>query len=324
MKIEYEPRLIEKAVFLACRREPGLESMLHDATDPIYRTPDRRAAEAKFRDVYASFFTRLELGAPLSRLLAEHPLIEGHVGRCVVREAARRKDESADLFVKTSGQPALQRQTTSADSTLIMQVCPESLLHSERLAVWLRRELLHVSDMVDERFAYRREALDGLPARQNLQRDRYRVLWDIFVQGRLARRGHAEPSHTARLYAMFRRVFGSPPAESDAAFERVFLDDHLTHPQLIRWAIEPPTLFRSDSGGSRTSKRPNEGAVCPLCGFPTFDWFRFDADADSISQAIRTSFPTWQPDRGACRQCAEVYAAVGKEAGGHRSCGGPG
>jgi len=318
MQIEYDPQLIEQAVFLACRQDRPMESKLHAATDPLYTLADHRAAEAKFQEVYATFFTDLELGSILTTLLAERPLIEQHVGRCIVHQAVQSKDESAELFVKNAGPSA-----NPSTRTLIIRLCPASLLAPDDLALWLRRELLHVSDMLDERFAYHREALDGLPARQNLMRDRYSVLWDVFAQSRLSREGNAEQSYTRRLSAMFQKAFSGHGGDWQGVFQRVFRDPGLTHRRLLDWAGKPETLFGEQSAPQQGPTRPSPGGECPLCGFPTYDWFGFETGgADSLAEAIRSSRPDWQRRSGACRQCAEIYAAVATQHRKETSLGG--
>ena len=278
---------------------------------PLYNSLGSRTSAQKFIEIHATFFERLKLGSTLSTLLAQRPLIEKHVHRCVIRDAARTKNESAELFVKQSEQP-----TSPTDRTLIVQVCPQSLISPRRVVARFRRDFLHISDMLAERFSYKPEALEGLQARQNLIRDRYRVLWDIFVQGRLTHDGFAEESYTLRLRTMFERVFESQAAELRAVFDRVFDDQGLTHRQLLDWAIDPTMLFNEGSVSRPTRKRQSPGEECPLCGFPTHDWFEFPTDdSRSVVDAIRSSHPQWRPDSGACRQCAEIYTSVKPKAG---------
>lgn len=310
MQIQYDPRLVEEAVFQACRQDCRLESELHAKIDPLYNSLGSRAAGQKFIEVYAAFFEKLKLGSTLSTLMGERPLIEKHVGRCVIRDAARTKNESAELFVKQTDQPV-----GPADRSLIIQVCPQSLLSPNRVVARFRRDFLHVSDMLAEEFSYKSEALDGLPARQNLIRDRYRVLWDIFVQGRLTRDDVAEESFTLRLRTMFDRVFERQAADLRPVFDRVFGDHELTHLQLLDWAIHPTTLFNEGSASLPARARQSPGEECPLCGFPTHDWFQFPTgDSHSVIDAICASHPKWQPESGACRQCAEIYTSVTQKA----------
>jgi len=52
---------------------------------------------------------------------------------------------------------------------------------------------MHLADMLDPAFGYERNlsaAADG-PSAENIVRDHYRVLWDVTIDGRLARHGVA-------------------------------------------------------------------------------------------------------------------------------------
>ncbi|MEE9294979.1 MAG: hypothetical protein V3W34_08485 [Phycisphaerae bacterium] len=344
--LEYDHALVEQATFLAARRDEQRECELHLAIDPIYEIPDKELRQKAFTGVFRQFFTKFGLDRVVSSLIAEQPLISECVGRCVVREAPRSSAESAELFVRQAhglqsvGSMAARAETHGSDSrTLVVQACPQSLLDTGKFVFRMRRELLHVADMLDERFAYKREAIAGLPARQNLVRDRYRVLWDVYVQGRLQRRGQAEARWTERLKRNFRKVFGGQDADSmEPAFDRVFRAPSagdgsppaagfsprgpLTHGILLEWAGNPDKLFqaasssRSSNGlvGSLVDTRDSEkapGGRCPLCGFPTHDWFDFPGVEDgTIADAVRSNHPDWSIESGLCRQCAEMYAAA--------------
>ncbi len=73
-----------------------------------------------------------------------------------------------------------------------------------------------------------------------------------------------------------------------------------------RTATEEPT----DAAASGRLRASGPGSDCPLCGFPTFDWFDFNGgtEIDPI-RAIERRHPDWTPTSGACRQCAELYAS---------------
>ncbi|MHC4090556.1 MAG: hypothetical protein ACYSVY_09820 [Planctomycetota bacterium] len=175
----------------------------------------------------------------------------------------------------------------------------------------MRRDLLHVTDMLDERFAYQREAIAGLPARQNLVRDRYRVLWDTFVEGRLDREGRGDRAAAERLKGLFSRVFANPDGSACLqAFDRVFRTETLDHGSLLKWARTPEALF-DEAAGSASLRRQAPGGRCPLCGFPTHDWFEFRSNLDdAVADAIGQHHAGWCADSGACRQCAEIYTAA--------------
>ena len=63
--------------------------------------------------------------------------------------------------------------------------------------------------MLDPAFEYCREEIDGLPSRQNLIRDRYRVLWDIYIEARLIHMGLGDAFQLTQLRRMFARAFSS-------------------------------------------------------------------------------------------------------------------
>ncbi len=337
--VEYDHALVEQATFLAARRDEQRECELHRAIDPVYEIPDKELRQKAFAEVFRQFFTKFGLDRIVSSLIAEHPLISKCVSRCVVREAPRASAESAELFVRQAyglqsvGSIAARAEARgSLGRTLVVQACPQSLLDAGKFVFRMRRELLHVADMLDERFAYKREAIAGLPARQNLVRDRYRVLWDIYVQGRLQRRGQEEAQWTERMKRNFRKVFGGQDADSiEPAFDRVFQAGPLTHGILLDWAGNPEKLFKATSGPhyakgllcplvdssvrSLTVAAPNSpGARCPLCGFPTHDWFDLGSVEDgTIADTVRLNHPHWSVESGICRQCAEMYAAPSPE-----------
>jgi len=302
MLIEYHPKLVESAVAAATRQDAALERRLHAVTDPLYALPPGPQREARFQQAYATFFSSLGLERVLTDLLDEQPLIGRLVDRCVVLAAGRTKDESAELFVKR-GEQGGPAQTRS----LLIRVCPQSLLDGRRLRPLMGRELLHVADMLDGQFGYRLESIGGPPSRQNLIRDRYRAVWDSYVEGRLLRAGKVCDSREQELWQAFLRAFGrhgEPPPRQ--AFDRVFSADELTHVQIFAWAADPDSLC-----GPGTGQAGRLGELCPLCGFPTFDWYEFSAEGGAaVAGVIAGRRPEWRPDRGACRQCAETYAAA--------------
>jgi hypothetical protein len=235
--IEYEQLLVESAVFLAVRRDGRLECEFHLAIDPLYEIPDEELRQRHFGPIFREFFTKLKMDRLIDALMAERPLIGDCVDRCVVREAGRAKDESAELFVQSDGDQIAKRN-------MVVQICPQSFIESARFVRLMRRDLLHIADMLEERFGYERAEFSGPLSQQNLQRDRYRVLWDAYVESRLYREGRAGDTELARLERSFDRVFANVSPMPDAGvFRRVFDAPVLTHRTLMHWACEPESLF---------------------------------------------------------------------------------
>ncbi len=305
-KIKYDPRLVEQAVNHKVHSDPELEGELHRKADSLYELPPSNDRDAQFLQVYAALFERIGLDRTLLLLLDERPVIADSVGGCLVCHVLRPAQESAELHVRARGVAA-----SPEDRTLILQVTAPTVAEPQRFRRRMRPELFHVADMVDPAFRYRRQQIEGLPARRNLIRDRYKVLWNVYIHGRLASEGHGEATMRPRLLAQLAHVFGmKSDAAASRAFARVFHASSLTHEQLFAWANEPHEFCERGSGSPETLAG-EPGANCPLCGFSTFDWFVFGpGTGDDLVHAIEHLYPGWTQARGACRQCAEVYASI--------------
>ena len=233
MQVHYEQTLVEECVFRATRADPALEREMHAALDPIYalRKKSNGESDAQFQNVFSAFFARLKLDGVIVDLLAEQPQIAESVSRCIVSQAERQRAESAELFSKK--QDVTHR-------TLMIRITPDSLISPNRAAGHLRRELFHVADMVNDTFAYRPDQIDEINPRRNLILDRYRVYWDIYIEGRLYRRQQGDPRAMNRLRHALPRTLGVDYTDhSRAIFDQLFTARQLTHQQLLSWARQP-------------------------------------------------------------------------------------
>jgi len=316
LRCEYHPGLVEQTTFLAARRDPAAERALRAELEGAYGIGDPDLRDEQFARIHGRWFVDLQLERHLDVLIAEQPLIGRRVDRCHVREAAGRRRENVELFVRTQrtqrvpSRPADTDGDAGVERTLIIDVCPETLLDQGRMGRWLRRELLKVADMLDAAFGYSPSLPAVHHARQNLIRDRYRVLWDAYVEARLRRTHPDTASPSAGLRERFERAFAHGGSLSSAASLDLLLQlTATTHPRLLEWALQPETLPGWQATASDPAHPPGE--LCPLCSFPTYDWYDFGNDRDRCLQfAISQAQPAWHHDLGACRQCVETYAGM--------------
>jgi hypothetical protein len=291
-RIELDPALVEQAVLLATdAATPEVRRSYRQERDRVYEIPAGDDRESRFRDLDASWFQTLRLEAPLSSLLREFEPVLGRVCRCLVLLASRRKDEGADLHENREGAPALALKLT-----------PESLVRFDRVAPHLRSELLHVEDMLDPTFGYERGPLsdDVDPMYEKLVRDRYRVLWNASVNGRLDRRELLPKEVEARGRREFLAAFSMLGPDAEAHYRRLFEGPRPSHGDLLRFA-------RAVEG--RASGR------CSLCRLPTAQLRDRPLEA-AVGDEIRRDFPEWSPSRGICGQCADLYEARASAASG--------
>ena len=255
MPLRYDPCLMESVVFESAWRaaqggNPRLQNELRRRLDPLYRMTNVEKRERSFRDVYADLFAKARLADPLEALVAEQPLIASRVVRCFVRFSLRVKGEGAELFVKPGD--------AEHERTLVIAVRTETLLDEGYLARLLRHELQHVADMLDDQFAY---DVDGAPngesrAHNSLILDRFRVLWDTYIDGRLARHGRDGQATCADRAREFHKVFGRDqpdPQDVDRACARIWRADGLTQADLLQWAAQPDRLLGHSSDLSTVS-----------------------------------------------------------------------
>ncbi len=240
MHIELDPVLLEDVVFLAIRHREQLgdQSMVgqyHHRVDALYDLPhDGDEREIAFRDVHAEFFSQLGLERMIRSPLAEFPLLEEKLQRVTFLKAAVRKQEGAELFVRKDDETG-SRQNRVA----VVRLRAELFLDPDRLSRLLRHELYYVSDMVDPAFGYRPdlgETGESI-AQQNLVRDRYRVLWSMYIDARLVHADRAPATVLSEQERLLKRAFdGVDDRDTRAIFETISNAASLTHADLLALA----------------------------------------------------------------------------------------
>jgi hypothetical protein len=296
MEIEYEPGFLDEAVRRAVAAAP--ESRLyHRQRERAYREPDPELRARTFEALDREWFGRLGLDRELRGALAEQPLILDAVGRVGVGRPPHRRDAGAELLVR---QPRADEMPSEA-RVLRLLLVPQMLLDGGETLTFLRRELLHVADMLDPRFGYEPAlAAPGGPTHERLLRERYRAVWDVTVDGRLARAGRLDPTVRAPGAREFGRAFpGLDAASAGHAFARFFDDPAPTHAAIVAFVVRPGACGEPVAG------------ACALCGFPTTDPEPDPAGLlAAAGRELVRDFPAWRPEHGCCRQCADLYRAA--------------
>jgi hypothetical protein len=134
-------------------------------------------------------------------------------------------------------------------------------------------------------------------------RERYRLLWDITIDGRLAAAGHRPMQarqHHARAFARSYSFWAEPKLEE--AFTGLWQNHSPRHQDLVALLADPR--------GLRQTPGPVPGASCPLCDFPTFDWAALADVSAGVIERVAAEFPMWHPEDGLCLRCLETYQAA--------------
>lgn len=300
LPVEYEPQLVEEAVLAAMHNRPE-EGEFRAYRDTLYLIGDAEEREMRFRVLHTTWFERLRLGDAIAGAIREQPSIALHTHRCLVALAPSRREEGAELFVAGGG-----GGSAGPRRTVVLRVRPETFTEVERFRTLLRHELCHLADMLDPRFGYAPGLIPlGATLPDPLLRERYRVLWDAAIDGRLQRLGWAPTGVRVERLREFAATFPMLGERTEEAFERFFGATALTHADLVRFALAPERAL----GLAPSGHWPGE--PCPLCGLPTH---AFEPDPErlprTVCERIQQRFPKWRPADGLCRQCADLYRAA--------------
>jgi hypothetical protein len=295
---------------LPLRVDPGLAEEVvlrlirgHDREREFRRVRDRlyllepEGRESAFAGHHLTWFARLTLDQPVRAALAELPLLAEQCALCLMTRAPSSRDEGADLLVAPENGGREGR-------TVILRLRAAAFDDRHALERLLRSELLHVSDMVDSAFGYKPSlpVIESGPSHDNLVRQRYRVLWNVRVAGRLAARGLLDGSARASCEHDFAAAFPMLGKRAAETFARFFDGVASTHAELVAFAAAPRGI---DSAHTLAP-----GGLCPLCRFPTYAVVPEPQGLDeTVRLAIAVDFPGWRPSHGLCRQCGDLYAA---------------
>lgn len=295
--IMYASDLVEEAVLLAERTAPAVEvRAFRCQRDRIYAVTDEEAREARFQSLHLQWFARLELNRVIEHVVSERTDVIQRVSHGRVRRALTRKDEGADLVDEMTPGGA-----GSGIPTLVLRLRPTTLLEPDFLAPLLHHELTHVADMLDPAFGYERAlpASEDGPSADNILRERYRVVWDTTIDGRLARAGLGSGSARAARWQEFAAAFAMLGDRRGSAFERWFNETQPRHTEILAFATAP----------SRSGHGSDPGR-CPLCRFPVASLDpRVELLSEPMVTAIRANHPQWRIEQGLCPQCLDLYEA---------------
>ena len=299
MQLRYDEDLIEAAAFLCAsgrrRGVPALQiARFNREREKLYAILDPDERNAAFFKLHLDWFREWQLEKLLTDLLNEFPVVRTSVKLLAFRKARGRNEEGAELYVSAEN-----------GRSAVVALRPERFARDEELLPFLRHEFMHLHDMVDAAFGYSPELhLSGQnAAQQRATRERYRLLWDIAIDGRLTHAKRATTGNCEVHRAAFDRAFGFwPESKRDEVFSNLWSGQNPRHGEMLAIAADPREV--------RTVHQPLPGAMCPLCDSPTFDWIIGASVDRGVQAAVESEFPAWSPAQGMCGRCHKVYTAA--------------
>lgn len=238
--------------------------------------------------------------------LARH--FEEKIKEVIVKRAINKVDEGSNVLNRISGIPVIEVRLLASRFA-----SPDE---SSELESFLIHELMHAKDMVDPDFDYEDSFIPGNPSVKNLITARFRLLWNIYVDARLARKEIRSVMSREARYREFDNYYRKiPDKQRRGIFEGLWRTEKFTHEELLSMATDLETLMSKyveyDESFTEEDREYIHlpGSPCPLCKFPTYNWVD---DPESICdemviEAIKIDFPDWESKDGACDRCVEVY-----------------
>jgi hypothetical protein len=308
MITRYDEDFVESAVSLCAsgRRAdipPAQIRRFQAEREKCYTVLDPDERNAAFFQVHLAWFREWRLDQTLQSFVDELPLLTKALHILAWRKARNQSDEGAELYVQSRAgvSPALPSRNA------VVATRPERFERNECLGLLLRHELTHLHDMVDPTFGYSPELsqLGPVTAPPRLIRERYRLLWDITIDARLSRAGHAVSRTREQQEKLFHRVYSFwPEDQRRAVFDELSSTLEPTHTRLLALASDPRDLAHTVG--------PLPGSPCPLCGFSTFEWAEVTLLSESSCAQLKAEFPHWRPEQSLCKRCAETYEVSGR------------
>lgn len=308
LEILYDQQLVDDIVYkgLAEKERAGdleLYNEYHEKRDAIYEIEQAQRSK-RFKDLDNEFFNRLGYDGYIAEIFDEFPDIKEVVEEVHIRRATTRQNEGSNIV--------------DDGRKVIIRLYPELFIEGNEIRRVLRHELMHVLDMMDKDFGYKMDEDFGLsPMEERIIRDRYRLFWDIYVDGRLVNKGMETIVTREERRREFDSFFSKIPTEKrELIFKKIWdAEETFTHNKMLEMANDINKVLALASVGPSNEELVEEtkklgplpGTTCPLCGFPSFDWVEEAGEDEDIVKIIKSDFPDWEPHNGVCSRCAEYY-----------------
>ena len=309
LEIVYDQQLVDDIVYkgLAKQEASGdlaLYKEYHEKRDAIYEM-EEESRPRKFRELDSDFFNRLGCDVYIKEIFDEYPDIKEKIESVHVRRATTRQNEGSNVV--------------DEGRKVIIRLYPEIFIEGiNEIRRVIRHELMHVSDMMNSKFEYDvNEEFSPSPMEERIMRDRYRLFWDISVDGRLVNKGLETTATREERKREFDSFFSKIPEGSrDLVFTKMWeAEEPMAHDRMVELSKDTNKVLAL-AAGDRSSEEliedtkelgPLPGTTCTLCGFPSFDWVEEAAKDEETAKVINEDFPDWKPQDGVCSRCAEYY-----------------
>lgn len=324
MEIRFQPALLQEVVDSFAEKteregDPTYYNEFHQFADPIYEQFSLDDREPEFKKLYQYLFGKWGFADIIRQAFDEFPDLKEKIGIVLVKGVLKEDQEGVDILRKwgTVEQRLAKQFEEQGKKGVGIKLIPRRF-YDPALSRYCRHELTHIADMLDDTFGYDADTKVGQnPGEEHLILNRYRVLWCLHIDSRLAKTGKEPMFRKEDRFREFRSWYRKiPQTQIESVFEGLWQTENLTHAELVEMAMDTLRVMDRaiDVEGAEVPETHNKvmlmpGFPCPLCRFPTYSWIEdLDKSVEKfVLDYIRENHPGWEPEFGACDRCVEVY-----------------
>lgn len=292
-QIDFDSTFIEEAIFLFMRTKQGdklYRDFCNEKEEIYQKDTSNNERDNAFKLLYGKYFLSLGLEDFFNNICKDFPYLYKPEIRGVVKRVWNKKHEEAELYVHP-------HQKTVYLGILVRRILDLAFLES-----FLRHELMRISDMLSFDFQYLPHPMLGgkNEIEDNLIRERFRLLWDFYIDARLRGKGfETNKSFEEQKDEFERKFFFLAALEREQIFYKIQGCESLMQIDLLSWAGDPRSIKVLGEGGLR----------CPLCNFTSFDSVKnWTIEIMHIADRVKNDYPDWDPSQGICPQCFDIYS----------------
>jgi hypothetical protein len=201
LQLKFDSSFVEEAVFLTVKGKGASDRFVktfHRDRERMYQTQlPAQERDRQFMAFYETHFHELGLRQIFEQLILEFPRVCQPAILVFMKRVWSKQEEEVELYVQGE-------LKTVYIGLQVTRICDREFLKK-----FLTHELTRVSDMLDPRFQYSPfPDLGGASEiEDNLVRERFRILWDIYIKGRLRKKGYSSEDSEEDQMSILKRGF---------------------------------------------------------------------------------------------------------------------
>ncbi|MCA9405000.1 MAG: hypothetical protein KC684_00550 [Candidatus Omnitrophica bacterium] len=298
-KIIFESSFIEEAVFLAAKYNTNkindsIIQKFHEDRENIYQNTTTEERELAFETLYKEYLYKLKISEIFESIISKFVLLHQPNVILYVKKVWSKGQEDTELFVDGDLR------------TVCIALMVNRILQPFCIQAILRHDLMRICDMLDPKFQYSPQIrLDGKSELENnLIKDRFRILWDMYIDIRLRKKGYSTLKSVEDYQKAFQRsFFFLKNSEREYIYSKLEGCDDLMQIDMINWAQDARSIKTLGEGGLR----------CPLCDFTCYEPIKDWSDEKlRVAEAVKEEHPQWTIKQGICPQCFDLYSCKTK------------